>query len=106
MGFGPELIRCGDHRPKFFKSNLFFIDTPIGEAAKTTVRIEVDLFRTPEFEGLPAPGNNVVNRFGRVGPWIADTEANFPVRKCRSHNFEIAGSWSGVFEDQLTDIHF
>lgn len=84
---------------------MLLVDRAAGKTAKSAIGVEKELVRTIILQGLLSLGHNGFSRFDRVGPWIHHPQSQLPVRQFPPDHIDVTGSWSGIFEHELIDVH-
>jgi len=99
--FFPQ-VACRFHNVSHLaRGALFVVDASVGETSKTAVGIEEDLFRPVILERPLRITDDGFNAFNFLGSRINNAKSDFPIRERSSHDIHIAGSWRGIFEDEL-----
>ena len=69
-----QFFRCPHNGAEFLEGNILDIDRTAGEATKTAISVEKQLFRPVELQCLLCFGNNFRHRFNIFRPWIDDSQ--------------------------------
>ncbi len=85
--------------------SLFVVDAAVGKAAKATIRVEVDVVGRKGLQRIFHFVHDELDTLWFFGAGVDCAQSDFTLGETISYNFDISGSWCGVFQDKLVHVH-